>query len=264
MGPDKCLDRFFIADINVNDLVIIITPGFDWAFKEEFPNSYRGGLSEAYLRCENPTSHFLDNARHCDGEINKRVAEIIWEDLNEILNRKPFLQEKNFCGEDYFISPDVLRYFESYFKIYFSDISLKNSVGAIVMNCNPFTNGHRYLIEYAASKVEQLIIFVVQEDKSYFKFEDRFKMVNEGVKGLENVIVVPSGEYIISKETFAQYFDKESAIEVKDMDYDVYIFGKIVAKHLGIQVRFLGEEPNDKVTAAYNERIVDILSVNAP
>lgn len=39
-------------------------------------------------------------------------------------------------------------------------------IGGIVMNCNPFTLGHRYLIEQSASKVDKLFIFVVEEDKS--------------------------------------------------------------------------------------------------
>ena len=35
------------------------------------------------------------------------------------------------------------------------------TVGAIVMNCNPFTMGHRYLIETAASQVDRLYVFVL-------------------------------------------------------------------------------------------------------
>lgn len=76
------------------------------------------------------------------------------------------------------------------------------------MNCNPFTLGHRYLIEEACSQVDILYVFVVEEDKSYFKFEDRIEMVRQGTKDLKQVQVLPSGKYIISKETFAQYFKK--------------------------------------------------------
>lgn len=76
------------------------------------------------------------------------------------------------------------------------------SVGAIVMNCNPFTLGHEYLIEYASKKVKKLFIFVVEEDKSEFKFADRFKLVQAGVKKFSNVEVLPSGKFIISQKTF--------------------------------------------------------------
>ena len=50
-------------------------------------------------------------------------------------------------------------------------------IGAIVMNCNPFTLGHRYLVEYAASQVEHLYIFAIEEDKSIFPFVDRFELI---------------------------------------------------------------------------------------
>ena len=84
-------------------------------------------------------------------------------------------------------------------------------------------------------------------------------MGKRGVEDISNVTVVPSGRYIISKETFAQYFEKENAIEVDDMDYDIYVFGDVVAKKLGISTRFLGKEPTDIVTNKYNERMLEIL-----
>ena len=58
----------------------------------------------------------------------------------------------------------------------------RRNVGAIVMNCNPFTLGHLYLIEYAAKEVDQLFIFVVEEDASFFSFDDRIMLVREGTK----------------------------------------------------------------------------------
>ena len=53
-------------------------------------------------------------------------------------------------------------------------------VGAAVMNCNPFTIGHRYLIETAAKECDLLYIFVLSEDKSEFSFADRLEMVKRG------------------------------------------------------------------------------------
>lgn len=47
------------------------------------------------------------------------------------------------------------------------------SVGAAVMNCNPFTLGHRYLIEQAAKECDRLYVFVLSEDKSRFSVADR-------------------------------------------------------------------------------------------
>ena len=135
-----------------------------------------------------------------------------------------------------------------------------SSVGAIVMNCNPMTRGHLYLIEHARSKVDYLYIFVVQEDKSDFKFEERFAMVKQVTEQFENVIVVPSGEFVLSYATMPLYFEKEEKKEeTLDAVHDLTIFGEYVAKELGITKRFVGEELLDPVTRQYNEAMKRIL-----
>ncbi|MBE8950826.1 MAG: adenylyltransferase/cytidyltransferase family protein [Quinella sp. 3Q1] len=136
----------------------------------------------------------------------------------------------------------------------------KIPIGALVMNCNPFTLGHQYLVEYAAAKVDKLYIFVVEEDRSEFPFADRIELVRQGVKDFSNVEVLPSGKFIISQQTFSGYFNKASLQDVAvDSSEDVEIFGKEIAPTLGITVRFAGEEPNDNVTRQYNETMKKIL-----
>ncbi len=133
-------------------------------------------------------------------------------------------------------------------------------IGAIVMNCNPFTNGHKFLIECAAARVHKLYIFVVEEDKSEFKFADRLKLVQEGTKEFPNVEVIPSGQFIISQKTFSGYFNKENLQNVQvDSTQDVEIFAREIAPTLGINIRFVGEEPEDTVTRQYNENMKNIL-----
>jgi [citrate (pro-3S)-lyase] ligase len=128
------------------------------------------------------------------------------------------------------------------------------------MNCNPFTLGHRYLIEKAASEVDNLYIFVVEEDKSEFKFADRIELVRKGTADLPNVTVLPSGKFIISALTFQQYFEKGEKQDVTiDATQDVAIFGKDIAKALNISIRFAGEEPLDNVTRQYNATMKQIL-----
>ena len=128
------------------------------------------------------------------------------------------------------------------------------------MNCNPFTLGHRYLVEYAAAKVDKLYIFVVEEDRSEFPFADRIELVRRGVKDFPNVEVLPSGKFIISQQTFSGYFNKAELQDVAvDSSEDVEIFGKEIAPTLGITVRFAGEEPKDNVTRQYNETMKKIL-----
>ncbi len=133
-------------------------------------------------------------------------------------------------------------------------------IGAIVMNCNPFTLGHKYLIERAAGQVDHLYIFVVEEDKSFFPFQDRIQLVRAGTAEFGNVIVIPSGKLIISSVTFPGYFLKDSPDSIGvDTALDVDIFAKYIAAPLRITRRFVGEEPIDMVTRSYNESMKDIL-----
>lgn len=131
-------------------------------------------------------------------------------------------------------------------------------VGAIVMNCNPFTYGHRHLVEYASSQVNFLYLFVVEEDLSTIPFIDRLFLIYENVKDIANIVVVPSGNFIISKTTFLNYFEKESNITTIKADEDVHIFARYIAKGLQIKKRFVGEETADQVTACYNQKMKEV------
>jgi [citrate (pro-3S)-lyase] ligase len=141
-----------------------------------------------------------------------------------------------------------------------SDISNNTSTGAVVVNCNPFTLGHRYLIEYAASKCQILHVFVLEEDKSIFPSAIRYRLVREGVQHLDNVVVHQGKDYIISEATFPSYFIKEyQDIVETHAKIDLEIFKSYIAPSLEIQKRFVGEEPGCKVTAAYNSVMQEIL-----
>jgi len=137
---------------------------------------------------------------------------------------------------------------------------LRQEIGAIVVNCNPFTLGHRYLIEYAASRTAHLFVFVVEEDRSFFPFNDRLALVRQGTSDLSNVTVLPSGGFIISQRTFAEYSSKEDLQDrVVDPSMDVMLFAKEIAPALNVTVRFAGEEPLDNVTRQYNAAMQRIL-----
>ena len=82
--------------------------------------------------------------------------------------------------------------------------------GAIVMNANPFTLGHRYLAQRAAESCDSVHIFVVREEASEFSFEDRLRMVREGVKDIRGAIVHSTGLYMVSRAVFPSYFLKRT------------------------------------------------------
>lgn len=132
--------------------------------------------------------------------------------------------------------------------------------GAMVVNCNPMTLGHKYLIDTALQQVDELLVFVVEEDSSIFPFADRFSILENELQDYNNVTLIKSGPYIISRGTFPTYFIKK-----KDEMLDIYteldgsIFAKKIALDLEIDIRFFGEEPTDIVTLNYNNTLKKIL-----
>ena len=122
------------------------------------------------------------------------------------------------------------------------------TIGAIVMNANPFTLGHRYLIEQAAARCDWLHLFVVKEDASQFRYADRWALIEQGAA------------YLISRATFPGYFLKEKgAVDDCHSQIDLQLFREHLAPALGITHRFVGNEPFCPLTRAYNQRMHDIL-----
>ncbi|MDI6600568.1 MAG: [citrate (pro-3S)-lyase] ligase [Thermoanaerobacteraceae bacterium] len=133
--------------------------------------------------------------------------------------------------------------------------------GCIVMNCNPFTLGHRYLIERSSSMCEKLYIFVVREDRSLFPFHVRKKLIEYGTSDIKNVEIIDGGDYIISSATFPGYFIRKQNERIfSEASLDIDLFTKYVAQVLNIKKRFVGTEPYDPVTLTYNK----VMAKNLP
>ena len=138
----------------------------------------------------------------------------------------------------------------------------KKKVAAIVMNANPFTLGHQYLIEKASKENDILHLFIVSEDKSIVPFKVRKQLIKEGTKHLTNIIYHDSGPYIISSSTFPSYFQKDEKDVIEShANLDIEIFAKI-AKALDINARYIGEEPTSLVTGIYNQLMIKKLPEN--
>ena len=125
-------------------------------------------------------------------------------------------------------------------------------LGAIVMNANPFTRGHEYLVSTAAASCNRLLVFVVQEDVSVVPFAVRFRLVSEGLAHLSNVLVLPAGPYMVSRASFPAYFTADATRGSVHAGLDCAIFATRIAPDLGISIRFVGTEPFDPVTRQYN------------
>ena len=127
---------------------------------------------------------------------------------------------------------------------------------AVVMNANPFTLGHQYLVERAAAENDTVHLFVLSEEAGPIPFAVRSRLVREGVAHLPNVICHASGPYIISAATFPSYFlrDDETVIRTHAR-LDLTLF-RSIAQVLGISARYVGEEPSSRVTALYNQLMI--------
>ena len=123
---------------------------------------------------------------------------------------------------------------------------------AVVMNANPFTLGHQFLVEQAAASCDTLHLFIVSEDRSFFPFSVRRKLVELGTAHLPNVVLHDCGPYMISSATFPSYFLKdEEDVAEGQARLDVEVFRKI-AEVLNVTSRWAGEEPLSRVTGLYN------------
>jgi [citrate (pro-3S)-lyase] ligase len=130
---------------------------------------------------------------------------------------------------------------------------------AVVMNANPFTLGHRCLVETAARENDCVHLFLLSEEAGPIPFSVRKRLVKEGAADLENVILHDSGPYIISSATFPSYFQRdEDAVILSHAGLDLAVFAKI-AQTLGLSSRYVGEEKSSHVTALYNETMAALL-----
>lgn len=241
--------------IKKNDIVIFINtyPGNDWEFDTTpLYNTYNGSK---WL--------FTNKPIHATVTGHRIIADFLLDNIIRPVASQSNRADDNtvvYEGEPQFtfeMLEDIGKYIEKVRNTRTIDCASAD-VGAIVMNCNPFTYGHRHLVEYASGQVDYLYLFVVEEDLSAIPFSDRFLMVYEGVKDIGNVIVVPSGHFIISKDTFKNYFEKETSTRHVNAEEDVYIFARHIAKSLNISKRFVGEEPTDNVTNVYNQTMRNV------
>ena len=134
----------------------------------------------------------------------------------------------------------------------------EGSAGVIIMNANPFTLGHKYLVEKAFRQVDKLFVIPVKEDVSLFPYSERLGMIRSGCEGFATVL--DGSDYQISAATFPTYFLKDlSEASETQMLLDLDMFGRHIAPALGTTVRFVGSEPTDPLTARYNELMKEVL-----
>lgn len=259
-----------VLNLDKNDLAVVLFPYITDRIKEQIPVIEIG---EEFNRLWKEEFYgkecFMDSVQHCGDYGNRIYSKILFRELAGYLTDTDHVRlRKNTVYDIFRKNEKDLRslygldaYLEELYKEKKKISGYAEKTGCIVMNCNPFTLGHRCLIECALKQVDALIVFVVQEDKSFFSFEDRFEMVKRGTCDLKRVSVIRSGTLVLSSETFPTYFKKK---EVKNqepvcVEEDLRIFAQYIAPALDIRYRFVGEEPKDYVTGMYNRAMKQIL-----
>lgn len=276
-GDDECLDGNFLheaAGFRAGDVVLFYRKHLDPRLMAMWKSYGVRYLDITAAWHEDPAARFCfyDRPGHMNAVGYGLVARLVAEHLTATkfagqpvarerleglatpwLTR--YLKRRDTTGFD----AEIARYVEGV-RILAPPLAARCTAGAIVMNCNPFTKGHRQLIEQAAREVDRLYILVVEEDRSVFPFAERFEMVKAGTADLDHVVVAPSGRFVISSLTFPEYFMKDYVKE-KDFDVsgDVRTFCERIAPPLGITMRFAGAEPFDPVTANYNRSMAELL-----
>jgi len=167
------------------------------------------------------------------------------DDINDIDDKISFMENKK-------------NGFADYLKNLSAHKKDENSA-VIIMNCNPFTLGHRCLIEKAASENNTVHVFIVSEDASFIPFADRYEMLKLGCSDLKNVILHETKSYMISNAVFPSYFlNGETEVVNAHAKLDITLFMEI-AKTLGVKKRYVGEEPFSNVTNIYNQNMIEQL-----
>ncbi|WP_240513413.1 citrate lyase ligase [Vibrio splendidus] len=270
----QAMNNLVQTNIKKNDIVVFFN--FDEFRHVDLPESNKIDLNDI----DRGSDFFIDlnnKQGHYSSRGNKVLSEVIVKDqLLPLLHNKALklVNRGDKVNESILLVIEKFKYFlfrhtaqavescemKSYLELlkqYESDC--EGVIGSVAVNCNPITKGHLHLIEHAARSVDKLFIFVIEEDKSFFKFEDRFKLVFESTKHIGNVTVIRGGKFICTELTYPDYFDKETSEAKADASMEAWFFCEYIAKALNISKIFLGNEPKCQITQQYNEKMQELL-----
>lgn len=268
--PMEALKLLEKLKIKKGDIFVIFYSIFPESMKKQIPvTDICEKVNMLRMKKYQDKEIYLDMMLHISDYGNMLYGEVLYEEIEEHLTENEKIYENNIYAlfkKDY-RDLEILYGFEEYLtdlrKLKEKVPSDKKRIGSVVMNCNPFTLGHQYLIEFAAKQMDYLYLFVVEEDMSYFSFSDRLEMVRKGTEKMENVCVLRSGKGCASGITMPQYFGNKY-VENRQMEkiplgLDLRLFSQYIAPELNIGYRFIGEEPLDQITRQYNQTMQHVL-----
>lgn len=226
-------------------------------------------FEKMFERHKIPAKWVRDGHTHCNHKVTNIMADDILKMIESKLLKETF--EDEYTNNMITANVDhIMKYYieQKYLKEYFINSSCLNfhTVGAVVMNCDLFHVGHRYFIEQAKSQVDFLVIFLMEDvAQSVYSFhlipfEERFRLLKKGICDINNVMIVPNGEFVLSTNNFQQYYTQHFDMSVeKNARYDIEIFSDYIAKSLHITHRFAGKDPKGRIKKAYNKVMKELL-----
>lgn len=257
------------TELHSGDLVLLLDAftdeAIEWMREEGIPIIRDNTLFDG------TTNYFMNNTYHCNHLANQKYAVLIYPYVMEEkvednrTNHKFFIEKQinlDFRDDAYLHNPELLRYAkEVREKTRVADVENKK-IAAICTQANPYTRGHYHLTCKAAAEMDYVYIFVVQDSLNALPFLDRMDIVEKAVRDLDNVFVVSCGSFMSSFRTFPDYFTVakyESGFDLVNVITDTKIFADIFCKELGINYRYLGDEPTDSYTNQLNEHFLEVL-----
>ena len=218
-----------------------------------YPGTHPVDLMELYDAWNIPCAWLMDNPLHCNHRVNELIAR-------ELLNRMKADGVLRRNGEPDPGNGSLLDSSHAMKALYLDtclyDFHYQEGmrIGEVSMHGNPFTRGHRYLIETSSKKVDRLFVFLVEDETGYYSFAERYAMAVDGTRDLKNVRVVPSGPFQGTRNVIAAYFihSEQAAIE-ESAQAAARTYAESIALPLHITYCFLGEEPTNPQTRYFAE-----------
>ena len=210
---------------------------------------------------------YLDNPFHCNGQANSKIAAEIFNHLksvsqSQIANERSSLIDsmkiKLHHNPYSVLDSTELNEYEKYLEQFSCSSNVKTK-GAVVLNANPCTLGHLYLVREALKYVDFLYVFLVEDSTGNLPYIEREIMLKEALKYNKRVKVIRGGSIMTSEIIFPEYFNRSSKPSKVSLVLAHRCFGQVVSKRLGVTYRFFGTEPNDPLTRALNESAGEIL-----
>lgn len=194
-----------------------------------------------------PAGWMLDMPQHVNHHVSRLYADRLYDmiftpDYRDLPNKQaPVAPGRDLVDLFY-----IRKYFHGV------DLGQYKTAACCVLNGNPFTEGHRYLVRRAAEETEHVYLLTVEDDSSLFSFGERYAMAVEAVRDLKNVTVVPSGIFQGNAPRFPAYFAKVYTEDTRQQaEADMEAFASL-AELLHVTHRYLGEESSDPVTNELN------------